>query len=197
LILAGDPLQVSAEWNRDGFRDLTFRVAASYDSQRETKIIGSQGQDSAAEGEPAVKSNEEESLANGVAATADGDKPAGVSTPVKPETTEAESASLVESKPQGDSAKSEAADEQIVQNTKELNIDEEDIKTTGEADPAAREEDVGAASDEPAKDDMKEGNVTVRRTRLDPPRTLETTMFDRLERMYGAGIKRLLAVQYR
>ena len=32
---------------------------------------------------------------------------------------------------------------------------------------------------------------------LTPPRTLETTLFDRLEKMYGPGIKRLLNVQYR
>ena len=32
---------------------------------------------------------------------------------------------------------------------------------------------------------------------LRPPRTLETTLFNRLERMYGPGIKRLLNVQYR
>jgi DNA polymerase alpha-associated DNA helicase A len=32
---------------------------------------------------------------------------------------------------------------------------------------------------------------------LKPPRTLETTLFDRLEKMYGPGIKRLLNVQYR
>lgn len=30
-----------------------------------------------------------------------------------------------------------------------------------------------------------------------PPRTLETTMFDRLEKMYGPDIKRMLNVQYR
>lgn len=35
------------------------------------------------------------------------------------------------------------------------------------------------------------------RPRLKPPRTLETTLFDRLERMYGEGIKRVLKVQYR
>jgi hypothetical protein len=35
------------------------------------------------------------------------------------------------------------------------------------------------------------------RTRLKPPRTLETTLFDRLERLYGEGIKRVLKVQYR
>ena len=32
---------------------------------------------------------------------------------------------------------------------------------------------------------------------LRPPHTLETTLFDRLERMYGPGIKRMLRVQYR
>ncbi|KAJ7600920.1 AAA domain-containing protein [Mycena floridula] len=32
---------------------------------------------------------------------------------------------------------------------------------------------------------------------LRPPRTLETTLFDRLERMYGPKIKRMLQVQYR
>jgi DNA polymerase alpha-associated DNA helicase A len=32
---------------------------------------------------------------------------------------------------------------------------------------------------------------------LRPPRTLEITLFDRLEKMYGAGIKRMLKVQYR
>ena len=34
-------------------------------------------------------------------------------------------------------------------------------------------------------------------TGLRPPRTLETTLFDRLEKMYGSGIKRMLKVQYR
>ena len=37
----------------------------------------------------------------------------------------------------------------------------------------------------------------LRRGPLEPPRTLETTLFDRLEKMYGPGIKRLLNVQYR
>jgi len=37
----------------------------------------------------------------------------------------------------------------------------------------------------------------LRRGILEPPRTLETTLFDRLEKMYGPGIKRLLNVQYR
>jgi len=33
--------------------------------------------------------------------------------------------------------------------------------------------------------------------KLVPPRTLETTLFDRLEKMYGAGIKQMLEIQYR
>ncbi|KIK46042.1 hypothetical protein CY34DRAFT_464858 [Suillus luteus UH-Slu-Lm8-n1] len=36
-----------------------------------------------------------------------------------------------------------------------------------------------------------------KRAGLRPPRTLETTLFDRLERMYGPDIKRLLNIQYR
>ena len=32
---------------------------------------------------------------------------------------------------------------------------------------------------------------------LKPPQTLETTLFDRLERLYGQGIKRVLQIQYR
>jgi DNA polymerase alpha-associated DNA helicase A len=35
------------------------------------------------------------------------------------------------------------------------------------------------------------------KTRLKPPRTLETTLFDRLEKLYGDGIKRVLKIQYR
>jgi DNA polymerase alpha-associated DNA helicase A len=34
-------------------------------------------------------------------------------------------------------------------------------------------------------------------TGLRPPRTLEMTMFERLEKMNGPGIKRMLTVQYR
>lgn len=33
--------------------------------------------------------------------------------------------------------------------------------------------------------------------KLVPPRTLETTLFDRLEKMYGTSIKRMLEIQYR
>lgn len=33
--------------------------------------------------------------------------------------------------------------------------------------------------------------------KLVPPKSLETTLFDRLEAMYGSGIKRMLEIQYR
>ncbi len=39
--------------------------------------------------------------------------------------------------------------------------------------------------------------LDVTRPILRPPRTLERTLFDRLERLYGAGIKRVLQIQYR
>ncbi|KAJ3818720.1 P-loop containing nucleoside triphosphate hydrolase protein [Lentinula raphanica] len=58
------------------------------------------------------------------------------------------------------------------------------------------------------KEDSKKGASTVTQSQtkqarstktpvLRPPRTLETTLFDRLESMYGPGIKRMLNVQYR
>lgn len=42
-----------------------------------------------------------------------------------------------------------------------------------------------------------DGMDVTKRPRLSPPRTLERTLFDRLERLYGAGIKRVLNTQYR
>ncbi|KAI0926477.1 hypothetical protein AcV7_005407 [Taiwanofungus camphoratus] len=48
----------------------------------------------------------------------------------------------------------------------------------------------------PATDRSKKGNQ-VKLTGLRPPRTLETTLFERLEKMYGPSIKRLLNIQYR
>lgn len=47
------------------------------------------------------------------------------------------------------------------------------------------------------KPETKTRKDAKKRTGLRPPRTLETTLFDRLERMYGPDIKRLLNVQYR
>ncbi|KAI0336542.1 P-loop containing nucleoside triphosphate hydrolase protein [Cubamyces sp. BRFM 1775] len=56
---------------------------------------------------------------------------------------------------------------------------------------------IAADPEEPLKaaprDPRKPGSKAV----LRPPRSLETTLFERLEKMYGPGIKRMLTVQYR
>jgi DNA polymerase alpha-associated DNA helicase A len=52
--------------------------------------------------------------------------------------------------------------------------------------------DTSSASAKPEKRRKKLGGGGLR-----PPRTLETTLFDRLESMYGPSIKRMLTVQYR
>jgi DNA polymerase alpha-associated DNA helicase A len=77
------------------------------------------------------------------------------------------------------------------------------------------EKDSGSDSDESKSEEGEESDVdgeeaqipeplssklktlTTRRIELLPPRTLETTLFDRLEKMYGPSIKRMLKVQYR
>ncbi len=65
---------------------------------------------------------------------------------------------------------------------------------------AASSADKPIASLESAKDSEAEDEAEreeSNRPRLKPPRTLETTLFDRVERLYGEGIKRVLKVQYR
>ncbi|KAI8998635.1 P-loop containing nucleoside triphosphate hydrolase protein [Trametes punicea] len=56
---------------------------------------------------------------------------------------------------------------------------------------------IAADPDEPLRsaprDPRKPGSQAV----LRPPKSLETTLFERLEKMYGPGIKRMLTVQYR
>ncbi|WVQ99708.1 hypothetical protein IAU59_006849 [Kwoniella sp. CBS 9459] len=49
------------------------------------------------------------------------------------------------------------------------------------------------------KDELKAGmeNLSINKGGLQPPRTLETTLFERLESVCGDGIKRVLQVQYR
>lgn len=54
----------------------------------------------------------------------------------------------------------------------------------------------GGSTGADAEVDIEELDIKDR-TRLKPPRTLETTLFDRLEKLYGEGIKRVLRVQYR
>jgi DNA polymerase alpha-associated DNA helicase A len=62
------------------------------------------------------------------------------------------------------------------------------------------EEDDDRSEDRQLANDVDKVNLSSAerpRPRLRRPRTLETTMFDRLEKMYGPGIKRMLTVQYR
>ncbi|KAG6380181.1 putative DNA polymerase alpha-associated DNA helicase A [Boletus reticuloceps] len=53
------------------------------------------------------------------------------------------------------------------------------------------------STDTPKNPSEPSNKKTSKHSGLRPPRTLETTLFDRLERMYGPGIKRVLNVQYR
>lgn len=47
------------------------------------------------------------------------------------------------------------------------------------------------------EEEMKPETPIFRKSILQLPRTLETTLFDRLEQMYGTHIKRMLEIQYR
>jgi DNA polymerase alpha-associated DNA helicase A len=69
-------------------------------------------------------------------------------------------------------------------------------------DSPSGEDDDGTSSDTEEEVDNKPEvsspqSKTNRTVELHPPRTLETTLFDRLEKMYGPSIKRMLQVQYR
>lgn len=46
-------------------------------------------------------------------------------------------------------------------------------------------------------DRVAQKSISSKRVVLIPPRTLETTLFDRLEKMYGTSIKKMLEIQYR
>ena len=46
-------------------------------------------------------------------------------------------------------------------------------------------------------DGVAQMSISSERVVLIPPRTLETTLFDRLEKMYGTRIKKMLEIQYR
>ncbi len=76
----------------------------------------------------------------------------------------------------------------------------EDAKPDEDASGSSDEDgdpEIAADPDESVKavprDPRKAGSQAV----LRPPSTLETTLFERLEKMYGPGIKRMLTVQYR
>lgn len=92
------------------------------------------------------------------------------------------------------------------ENVEAIKVDEPDVDDSD----ASNEDDSGdeeLESDTPAPSAVNEVKARKSNERakkrehqrgvLRPPRTLETTMFDRLEKMYGPSIKRMLTVQYR
>ncbi|KAG5725196.1 DNA polymerase alpha-associated DNA helicase A [Termitomyces sp. T112] len=87
------------------------------------------------------------------------------------------------------------------------------LKSSPSPSPIQRDDELVSSSDSPVSDsDERElaaeksqpspppkSSISPRATRplLRPPRTLETTLFDRLQEMYGVSIERMLTVQYR
>ncbi|EKM56705.1 uncharacterized protein PHACADRAFT_207896 [Phanerochaete carnosa HHB-10118-sp] len=69
------------------------------------------------------------------------------------------------------------------------------------SDSSADEEELSDNEEQELKAPLKEPTAKRKRPQrprsLRPPRSLETTMFDRLEKMYGPDIKRMLNIQYR
>ena len=92
-----------------------------------------------------------------------------------------------------------------------VHVSQDEDQTKNSTDGSDEEEDTLMKGDEDAPSLTDETEVeasiseekapslprTLRRGALEPPRTLEITLFNRLEKMYGPGIKRLLNVQYR
>ncbi|KAK0223853.1 P-loop containing nucleoside triphosphate hydrolase protein [Armillaria fumosa] len=69
-------------------------------------------------------------------------------------------------------------------------------KPEAAADSDSDETNSNSEEEEPKQDPVVASKVPTK-PKLKPPRTLETTLFDRLEKMYGPNIKRMLQVQYR
>lgn len=85
-----------------------------------------------------------------------------------------------------------AEPEEPMENDSSSGSDESKSEEEEKSDVVEGEE---AQTPEPLPSKLK--TLTTRRMELMPPRTLETTLFDRLEKMYGPSIKRMLKVQYR
>lgn len=101
---------------------------------------------------------------------------------VKPSDPKAE---VPQSKPEGEDDSASGSDSEG---------SSEDSDGTNEPESAS----AASRKHEVTKDDKTKVKPKKARLRvLRPPRTLETTMFERLEKMYGPGIKRMLTVQYR
>ncbi|KAL6306936.1 AAA domain-containing protein [Sparassis latifolia] len=114
-------------------------------------------------------------------------------------------------KPSMPSADSKASDVQAKPSNNPVNPEEQEGESSDSPDSNSSES--ASAEDEVDADASKDAAAKVKpapppktnskkeakskRSGLRPPRTLETTLFDRLEKMYGPGIKRMLNVQYR
>lgn len=85
--------------------------------------------------------------------------------------------------------------EDVIDSSSETGSESETESIHG--DVVIAEETTVPAADVPQNPSEPSKKRPPRHSGLRPPRTLETTLFDRLERMYGPGIKRLLNVQYR
>ncbi|KZT22299.1 P-loop containing nucleoside triphosphate hydrolase protein [Neolentinus lepideus HHB14362 ss-1] len=73
---------------------------------------------------------------------------------------------------------------------------EQSSESSQSEDPDSDAEDGNEKQDMPAPKTVTKSKIKSLKG-LRPPRSLETTLFDRLEKMYGPGIKRMLDVQYR
>ena len=109
---------------------------------------------------------------------------------------ESEVASTKLSKPdEGKASSTDDGQEDATESTSETSSESGSGSIYG--DVAIAEEITVPAADKPENSSKPPKKKSSKRSGLRPPRTLETTLFDRLERMYGPGIKRLLNVQYR
>jgi len=95
-----------------------------------------------------------------------------------------------------DSAPSEQPQVSSASDSEAVGNSDLDSGSSIEADEASERspDPAGAVVPLPVKPDTQSSKVY---PILRPPRTLETTLFDRLEKMYGPDIKRMLKVQYR
>jgi DNA polymerase alpha-associated DNA helicase A len=78
-----------------------------------------------------------------------------------------------------------------------MTAEEEKVDAGPDAALSEKEDDDEGSTAKPSNKSSDAPSASPRRSRLRPPRSLEETLFQRLERIYGPGIKRMLTVQYR
>lgn len=88
--------------------------------------------------------------------------------------------------------------------TAKLATDKGKLKTTSKQAPPAKPTESNSSDSEAEEGDKENEDtsftraVTAKRMgQLIPPKSLETTLFDRMERMWGDGVKQMLNIQYR